>query len=110
MGVFAAPDKTKPVFDTKDISRITFSSAVNGIGEAEVPEEDMKEITAWLETFTVGKRAGKTLAPGTGSVSVQIEYADGRIVTSSLSTTEVNGILYLVECGAAPQCYLDLIS
>lgn len=104
------PAEPKAVFDTEDIKCITFRSIINGGGEVEVPAEDMEEIAAWLSSFTVGKRAGKTLAPGTNSVSVRIEYADGRIVESGLSTTKVGRVTYYMTCADAPQSYLQLIS
>ena len=41
------------VFDTdKEISAVTISTAINGLGEIQVPHEALEEIARWLKAFT----------------------------------------------------------
>jgi len=103
-------DKTTPVFETENITRITFYttnlSDGNGI---DVPSEYAEEIATWLGTFTIDKKADKTLIPGSNSVSVEIEYADGTVVKNGLSTTKVDGVTYYMKSENAPDCYLEIL-
>jgi len=104
-GCAAAPQRA---FDTENISRITFYGAHDANDTVEVPDEHLAEIAQWLGTFTVGEQAGDVLAPGSDSLCVQIEYADGKIVKNGLSTITVDGTKYYMECADAPACYMEL--
>lgn len=99
--------KGQPVFETEYIVQITLytPNAREGIP---VPEEDLAVLTEWLGTFTVGERAGDTLIPGSNSVSVELVYEDGSVVNSGLTTVTLGGTTYYMDCGDAPECYLQL--
>ena len=102
-------DRTKPVFETENIARITFHTTLYGGKEVEVPGESMAEITAWLGSFTIDEKADdQALIPGSNSTSVEIEYTDGTVVKNGLSTTKVDGVTYYMKSEDAPQCYLML--
>jgi len=104
-------DKTKPVFETENISRITFYSVPDGGKGFEVPSEYIDEITIWLGSFTIDEKAdSNVLAPGSNSVSVQIEYSDGSVIENGLSTIKINGIIYYMKHEDAPECYLQILS
>ena len=101
-------DKTKPVFETENISGISFftSPASEGI---EVSGEHLAEITAWLGTFTIDKKVDSdVLPPGSNSISVRIEYADGTVVENGISTITIDETRYFMKSEKAPQCFLDL--
>jgi len=102
-------DKNTQVFKTENITRITFYTLPNGDNGFEVPSEYMAEITAWLGSFTIDGKADKALAPGSNSVSVEIEYADGTIVKNGLSTTKVDGVTYYMKHDDAPECYFVIL-
>ena len=102
-------DKEKPVFETENIARITFYTLPSGGKGFEVPSEYMAEITTWLGSFTIDEKANKTLAPGSNSVSVEIEYADGTVVKNGLSTTKVDGVTYYMKHDNAPECYFAIL-
>ena len=103
-------DKTTPVFETENITRITFYTTHSSDGKGiDVPSEYMAEITTWLGSFTIDEKADKALAPGSNSVSVEIEYADGTVVKNGLSTTKVDGVNYYMKHDDAPECYLDIL-
>ncbi len=101
-------DRTKPVFNTENISKIIFYSPNTRDG-AEAPAEDIEEITEWLDTFTIGEKTDKILKPGSNSISIKIEYSDGTVFENGLSTITVDGTRYYMESGAAPQSYLDIV-
>ncbi len=104
-------DKTKPVFETENISRITFYSVPEGGKGFEVPSEYIDEITTWLGSFTIDAKAdGNVLDPGSNSVSVQIEYSDGTVIENGLSTIKIDGIIYYMKYENAPECYLQILS
>ena len=105
-------DRTQPVFATENISGITFYTSLKGdyLEEIEVPDEYMEEIVSWLGSFRIGTKAGDTLIPGTNSVELRIEYADGTVVESGISAALVDGAFYYLDCENAPQCYLELVS
>ena len=100
----------KPVFETENITRITFSSPTPNSKETEVPSEYLSEITEWLGTFVAGKKADDVLPPGADSLFVKIEYADGMIVENSMSTIIVDGTTYIINCDKEPECYFDLFA
>ena len=105
-------DRTQPVFATDNISGITFYTSLKGdyLEEIKVPDEHMEEIVSWLGSFRIGTKAGDTLIPGTNSVELRIEYADGTVVESGISAVLVDGAFYYLDCENAPQCYLELVS
>lgn len=103
-------DKTKPVFKTDNIARITFYTTLRGGKEVEVPSDSMAEIAAWLGSFTIDEKVDdKALIPGSNSTSVEIEYTDGTVVKNGLSTTKVDGVTYYMKAEDAPQCYLTML-
>ena len=75
----------------------------------EVPNEYLAEITTWLGSFTIDEKADKTLAPGSNSISVEIEYAGGTIVRNGLSTVNVDGVNYYLKHDDAPECYFAIL-
>ena len=101
-------DKNAPVFETENIFRITFyASSVEEDG-FEVPDEHMAEMTAWLGSFTIGEKAGRTLIPGTNSVSVEIEYEDGTVIQSGLSAITIGRRTYYLRSGNAPAYFSEI--
>ena len=98
-------DTTKPLFETTDISRITFFCIPNHTDGIEVPGEHLDEITTWIGTFTIEKKAGDVLDPGTNTFSFQIEYSDGTIVSSGLNTTTIDGVTYCMKYDNPPACF-----
>ncbi len=104
-------DKTRPVFETENISSITFFAAPNANEGVEVPEEYITQITAWLGTFTLDEKADLDfLKPGSNSVCVCIVYADGSIVENGLTTFNVDGTTYYMKSEAAPECYYEVFA
>ena len=102
-------DKNVQVFKTENITRITFYTLPNFEDGFEVPSEYLDAITNWLGSFTIGQKADdKVLAPGSNSISVEIEYADGSIVRNGLSTTKVGEDTYYMEHDDAPECYFEI--
>ena len=103
-------DKAKPVFETENIVRITFHTLPSDGKGFEVPSTYMAEITSWLGSFTIDEKADdKVLAPGSNSISVEIEYADGTVVKNGLTTTKVDGVTYYMKAEDAPQCYFEIL-
>jgi len=102
-------DKNAPVFKTENITRITFYTLPSGDKGFEVPNEYLTEITTWLGSFTIDEKADKVLAPGTNSISVEIEYADGTIVQNGLSTVNIDGVNYYLKHNDFPECYFTIL-
>lgn len=102
-------DKDVSVFKTENITRITFHTLPSGGQGFEVPNEYLAEITTWLGSFTVDKKADKALAPGSNSISVEIEYADGTSVKNGLSTTKIDGSTFYMKSEPAPECYFKIL-
>ena len=103
-------DKTKPVFETENIARITFYTLPSGGKGFEVPSEYLEEIATWLGSFRIDEKVkDKILAPGSNSISVEIEYADGTAAKNGLSTTKVDGVTYYMKHEDAPQCYFEIL-
>ena len=100
----------KPVFETENIAHVTFYGSSPNSAETEVPSEYLAEITEWLGTFVAGKKADDVLPPGTDSLFVRIEYADGSIIENSMSTTIVDGTTYIINYDKEPQCYFELFN
>ena len=68
-GSKSLPDKP---FVTDNISKISFKGGPNDW--VEVPTEELPEYVEWLESFRIGEKADRTLAPGSNSVKIKIEY------------------------------------
>jgi len=107
---FGRIDKTKPVFKTENISSIILYVAPNTNYGIKVPDEYIEEITAWLGTFTIYKRADSNFQTSdTDRVFVRIEYKDGTFVENGLSTTKVKGITYYMKHEGVPRSYFELV-
>ena len=100
----------KTVFETENISRVTFYGTAPNSTETEVPNEYLAEITEWLGTFIAGEKADDVLPPGADSLFVRIEYSDGTIIENSMSTTIVDGTTYLINYDKEPECYFELFA
>ena len=100
----------KPVFETENITSVTFYGSAPNSSETEVPSEYLAEITEWLGTFVAGKKADDVLPPGADSLFVRIEYSDGTIIENSMSTTIVDGTTYLINYDKEPECYFELFA
>ncbi len=70
----------------------------------------MDDITTWIGTFTIDKKAGDLLDPGTNTFSFRIEYSDGTIIESGVNTTTIDGVTYYMKHEKAPECYDALFS
>ena len=87
-------DKTKPVFETDNISSISFYTMPNHNDGIQVPDEYIEEIKTWLSSFRLDEKVkDKQLPPGSNSVLVEIVYSDGTTVKNGLSTFTVEGTL-----------------
>ena len=102
--------KTRPVFDTDHVSRITFYAYSGGGIGSDVSPENMAEILQWLDSFTVGRKAPTLLPPGTNTIYVEIEYADGTVIRQGLDTVEIGWFLYYTNSPEPPDCYQDILS
>ena len=98
----------KSVFETENITSITFYGSAPNSTETEVPSEYLTEITEWLGTFVAAEKADDVLPPGADSLFVRIEYSDGTIIENSLSTTIIDGTTYLINYDKEPECYFEL--
>ena len=97
-------DKTKPVFETDNISSISFYTMPNHNDGIQVPDE------TWLSSFRLDEKVkDKQLPPGSNSVLVEIVYSDGTTVKNGLSTFTVDGTLYYLSHDDAPECYFDIL-
>ena len=102
--------KTKPVFKTDNISRITFYAYCGaGIG-SEVPTEHMAEIVDWLGSFRAGRTVFGRIPPGTNTVYVEIEYTDGTVVKQGLDTVEILWNVYYTKSQGSPACFDEIMS
>lgn len=100
-------DKTKSVFETDNISSISFYTMPDHNDGIQVPDEYIEEIKTWLSSFRLDEKVkNKQLPPGSNSVSVKIVYSDGTTVKNGLSTFTVDGTLYYLSHDDAPECYL----
>ena len=100
----------KSVFETENITRVTFYGSAPNSTETEVPRENLAEIIEWLGTFVAGEKADDVLPPGADSLFVRIEYSDGTIIENSMSTTIVDGTTYLINYDKEPECYFELFA
>ena len=102
--------KTKPIFETDNVSRVTFYAYYgSGIG-SDVPEEHLEEILSWLDSFTIGNVVLGDLSPGTNTVYVEIEYADGTSIKQGLDTATVGGIGFYTHSDNEPDCLREILS
>ncbi|MBR2860300.1 MAG: hypothetical protein IKB86_00445 [Clostridia bacterium] len=106
----ALREQDKKVFDTENVTKITFY-AYYGAGKGSVvPDENMEEIKNWLNSFTVTERAPYIIPPGTNTHCVEIEYEDGKVIESGLDTVDVNNVYYYIESDATLECFYTIIS
>lgn len=103
-------NQATPVFNTKNIKRITFYAYYGGGKGSAVPAEHLDEIITWLGSFTIDQEASELLSPGTNTIHVEIEYSDGTVVKTGLDTATVDGITYYIKGNTAPECYEEIIS
>ncbi len=103
-------DKNVQVFETENIAHITFYSLPTGGAGGEVPIEYLEEITTWLSSYTIDEKVeDDVLAPGSNSISIEIEYDDGTIVKNGLDTIEIDGITYYMKREDAPECFYKIL-
>ena len=100
----------KTVFETDNITRVTFYGSAPNSADTEVPSEYLAEITEWLGTFVEGKKADDVLPPGADSLFVRVEYSDGTVVENSMTTIVLDGKTYLINYDKEPQCYFELFA
>lgn len=75
-----------------------------------MPSEYLEEIATWLGSFRIDEKVkDKVLAPGSNSISIEIEYADGTVLKNGLTTTKVEGVDYYMKHEDAPQCYFEIL-
>ncbi len=99
-----------PVFETDNISGITFFHQAPDAAPVEVPDEYMREITQWLGSFLPGEEidGNSVAAPGADSYFVRIEYADGTVVEGSLDTCTIHGTRYRLTSAPTPACWFAI--
>lgn len=100
-GSKSVPDKP---FETDNISKISFKEGPNDW--VEVPTEELPEYVEWLESFRIGEKADRTLAPGSNSVKIKIEYSDGTLIENGLSTFKIGNNNYYLTYNNVPDTYL----
>ena len=98
------------IFNTQNIKRITFYAYYGNGKGSDVPAEQLDEMIAWLDSFTLDKKVPELLPPGTNTIHVEIEYFDGTIVKRGLDTATVGGITYYIKGDTAPECYEEIVS
>ena len=99
-----------PVYQTENITRITFHEHRPPFGEYQVPAEHMQEITAWLGTFQVLHKVDPIDIPaGANGITVEIEYADGTVVHHGIDYPTIDDITYRVRFDDYPTCYFEII-
>ena len=105
-------ESEEPIFNTKNIERITFYAYYGGGKGSDVPAENMSEFITWLGTFTIDKdkKVDDILPPGTNTYFIEIEYLDGTVVKEGLDVIRVDGILYCVKSAPVPGCFYEIIS
>ena len=98
------------IFNTKNIKRITFYAYYGDGKGSDVPAENLDEIIAWLDSFTIGEKAPELIPPGTNTHNIEIEYLDGTVVKRGLDTTGIDGITYYIKGDPRPECFYEIIS
>lgn len=102
--------KTRPVFETDNVSRITFYAYYgNGVG-SEVSAEHMTEFIDWLDSFRAGRMLVGLTPPGTNTVYVEIVYSDGEIIKQGLDTVEFGWMVFYTNSHEPPDCFDDILS
>jgi len=104
------PIAQKSFFNTANITRITFYAYYGAGKGSDVQSENMQEITNWLGTFVIDEKAPEMLPPGTNTIKVEIEYADGTVVNKGLDVATVDGERYYLKHDKEPDCYRDILS
>lgn len=99
-----------PVYQTENITRITFHAHRPPFGEYQVPDEYMEEIIAWLDTFEIAQKMNPIDIPaGANGVAVEIEYTDGTVVYQGLDYPTIDGIDYRVRHDDKPTCFDEIL-
>ena len=99
------------VFNTKGVSGITLYRFYGGGTGSKVPTEYMVEIITWLNTFEIGNVIEEEiLPPGTNTNYVEITYQDGTVFRNGWDTIEIDGVLYELKRGEAPECFSKILS
>ena len=99
-----------PVYQTENITRITFHTHRPPFGEYEVPAEYMDEITTWLGSFkTLHKVDPIDIPAGANGVAVEIEYADGTVIYHGLDYPTIDDVTYRVRYDDRPECYYQIL-
>ena len=105
-------ESEEPIFNTKNIERITFYAYYGGGKGSDVPAENMSEFITWLGTFTIDKdkKVDDILPPGTNTYFIEIEYLDGTIIKQGLDIIAVDGTAYYLKHAKRPDSFKDIIS
>lgn len=103
-------ERIQSVFKTENIAHISFYGYFGGGEGVEVPALHMTDITNWLKSFTVGDVTPQILPPGTNTIHVEIEYADGTVIKRGIDTITVDDTTYYTKYGNAPECYQEILS
>ena len=102
--------RIQSVFKTENIAHITFYGYYGGGDGVEVPAMYMTDITNWLKSFTVGDVIPQILPPGTNTIHVEIEYADGTVVKRGIDIITVDDTTYYTKYVNPPECYQEILS
>ena len=102
-------DTTTPVFKTQNINSITLFRYPDCEDGVEVPDEYMEEISAWLRTFTVGKKTKEVLC-GINMFTFRVEYSDGTVLVNGTDTITIDGVTYHLKKGLEPECINQLFA
>ena len=102
-----AIDKTKPVFDTANVLSVSFREEPDVWVPVEA--EELPDYIEWLGTFRIGDKTRQPIKPGSNSIHVRIDYADGTMAEKGLSTITIDGTIYQLEYGTPPASYPSLL-
>ena len=105
-------DQANGVFNTENIKRITFYAHYGAGRGSDVPAKHLDEIIAWLASFDIDtdRECPTVIPPGTNTIHVEIEYADGSIVKQGMDTAVVGGVRHYIIGAPYPECYDEIIS
>jgi len=99
-----------PPFSVDGIKAIYLNDVNPSIEPVEVPDELLDEARVWLESFSLGKQIREhQLAPGQNSVSIIIEYDDGRIFECGIDAISQGDKLYLLAHDDIPENILEIM-
>ena len=99
-----------PVYQTENITHITFHTHRPPFGEYQVPDAHMAEIIAWLDTFEISQKVNPIDIPaGANGVAVEIEYTDGTVVYHGLDYITIDGIDYRVRHDDYHACFYEIL-